>query len=99
APGWLLRMEVPLQLRKRNSGQYKAAAKRDDERLRMCFCADGQERPDCGGSYWTAVWAADSFASCGKQKWPGLYTLLSFFVLLVHFRQCVRVVCCDENAT
>lgn len=27
------------------------------------------------------------------------YTLLSFFVLLVHFRQCVRVVCCDENAT
>lgn len=28
-----------------------------------------------------------------------VYTLLSFFVLLVHFRQCVRVVCCDENAT
>ncbi|MDT2750319.1 hypothetical protein P7H30_11440, partial [Streptococcus parauberis] len=26
-------------------------------------------------------------------------TLLSFFVLLVHFRQCVRVVCCDEYAT
>ena len=43
--------------------------------LRMCFCADGQERPDCGGSYWTAVWAADSFASCGKQKWPGLLGL------------------------
>ena len=32
-----------------------------------------------------------------NEKWDD--TLLSFFVLLVHFRQCVRVVCCDENAT
>ena len=25
--------------------------------------------------------------------------LLSFFVLVVHFRQCVRFVCCDVNET
>ena len=30
---------------------------------------------------------------------PYVADCLSFFVLLVHFRQCVRVVCCDENAT
>lgn len=76
-------MEVPLQLRKRNSGQYKAAAKRDDERLRMCFCADGQERPDCGGEICVSEngLVHGNYRSCGclkKEIQKDIYQQLHF---------------------
>ena len=56
----LLSLAVPLRLRRRDTGQYEEAEKRDCHRLWLYPCGFRPQRPYCGGSDRETFWKAYS---------------------------------------